>query len=127
MALTSVRVSYGIVPPRIHVETWRTGCETISRGDHICERYRGCKSPRRASESSQVDHYARCSRNFVFPFRSTLGAHFVLRRAGETRGIHWRFPGVPLYIHSTVLPNYPTEYRARSRTLFPSLLIYRYY
>jgi len=93
--------------PHRNIEDRLRSCKTISRGDHICERYHDCKSPRRASESSQVDHYARCSRNFVFPFRSTPGAHFVLRRARETRGIHRRFPGVPLYTFdcATELPN----------------------
>lgn len=86
-----------------NVEDRLRSCKTVSRGDHICERYRGCKSPRRASESSQVDHYARCSRNFVFPIP---GAHFVLRRAGETRSIHRWFPGVPLYTFDCAeLPN----------------------
>lgn len=102
-------------PIQGNIEDRLRSCKTASRSDHICERYRGCKSPRRASESSQVDHYARCSRNFVFPIP---GAHFVLRRAGETRSIHRWFPGVPLYTFDCA-PNYPTEYRARSRTLFP--------
>lgn len=55
---------------RRNVEDRLRSCKTVSRGDHIYERYRGCKSPPPSPaplESSQVDHYARCSRNFVFP------------------------------------------------------------
>lgn len=101
--LTSIYVSlvwkHGNVKDRSH--SWKT----ISEDDYICEDCCYCKSPRCASKSSQVDHYARCSRNFVFP-SNIPGAHFVLRRAGETHSIHRWFPGVPLYTSDYAkLPN----------------------